>query len=141
MKTSFLATISVCVLFFLAGRLPAENPNAAATAVAPSSSPATDTGLSVSERERLEVAELARKKWMDYLQNAQSVNDMIQAKEELDKINLEIREIREGKPLTKEERQHKFKNVEERKIVYGPIGIVLELTEWILRKLYLWSSD
>jgi len=150
MKTSFLAMILAGAVLSTVPALFAAEPSedGADGAVLSAGSADTRTGeLSLQDRERLEAAELARAKWMEYLQNSKTVDETIRAKEELDKINREIRAILEGKDypgersLSKEERQHKFKNVEERGILYGPIGIVLELTEWILRKLYLWRTD
>ena len=147
MKTSFLAMILTGALLSPVAVLCAADPSEGDSSLVASADSAAARELSVSERERLDAAELARRKWMEHLENSQSVDETIRAKEELDKINREIRGILEGRDLdrgqtlSKEELQHKFKNVETRDILYGPIGIVLELTEWILRKLYLWRTD
>ena len=100
--------------------------------------------LTTAQREKLEAAELARTKWMRFLRNSQSVNDTIQAKEELDRIHEEIAAIYNGEDLSRKKDEgggeYEFKDTSERKIVYGPLGVVLKLTEWILEKLYIWRS-
>ena len=102
----------------------------------------TLANLSQAQRERLEAAELARTKWMGLLRNSQSVNDTIRAKEELDKIHEEIAEIYRGgtSSADEEKSEYDFKDTKERTIIYGPIGVVLKFTEWLLEKLYIWHS-
>ena len=106
---------------------------------APTTTTPVASDLSVADRERLETAEQKRAKWMKYLADAKNVDEMVRAKRELDSVNQEISEILAGKAAaepTKEEQQHQFKDTSERTIIPGPIGFVLELTEWILEKCY-----
>ena len=90
---------------------------------------------------RLLHAETARKKWLEHLENARTVNETVRAKDELDKIQIEIEELKAGREVDVVDDNTKFKSVKKRKRWYGPLGAVLHMTQYILEKLYIMESD
>ena len=157
MRTPFLlSALSLCALFVLPScqSVSSEKKAAEPAVVEPSVDPTpieevpdeakTPDTLTPAQRERLEAAELAREKWMRFLSASQSVDDTIRAKEELDKIHAEIADIYKGEDPSANDKEsgpeYNFKDTAERKIIYGPIGLVLKFTEWLLEKLYIWRS-
>ena len=89
-----------------------------------------DTGYRDNKR-RLELAILARDKYMDIMRNAKSVEEADQAKEGLDRAQQDVEDLQlelEEKP------QVKF---EHKTPIYGPLGWVLLITEFTIQHLYI----
>ena len=73
------------------------------------------------------------------LQHPDSVEDEIALKSQIESTQHEINRLEAGKPILDKstDKEDGFKNTKEKKRYYGPLGIVLNLTEWILVKLYI----
>ena len=85
---------------------------------------------------RIKHEKQARKTWIRLLQDAQSVDDAIKAKEHLERIQQDIEALKAGKQ-TKADIDAGFKSTKERTVVYGPIGWAFVGSKWVLDKLFI----
>ncbi len=124
---NFFALTSLSVLFFIVlfagGCRTTENK--------PSTPP-------INIEERLKHAEAVKKSLLRQLEHQKSVDETIRIKEHLDILQDEIEELEKGNdvpPPIKEDEG--FSSVDGHYSIYGPIGIPLKITEWVLTKLYI----
>ena len=81
------------------------------------------------------------------IEHPQSVNQLVNDREELEQIEnkKQVKNISRDKDKLQEvpidDEKDGFKSVKEKKTVYGPLGIVLHLTTWILEKLYILNDS
>ena len=91
--------------------------------------------------ERLKNAESVKASLLKQLEHPKSVDEAIQIKEHLNKLQDEIDLLEAGKDSPSTELKNKdddrFKSVKDKKTYYGPLGYVVELTQWILEKLWI----
>lgn len=90
---------------------------------------------------RLDQAKKERDTWTRLLQHAQTVDDAVKAREELQHIQVNIEDLEAGKK-TQRDLDAGFKSTKERTVIYGPIGWVLVGSKWIIEKcfiLYPWN--
>lgn len=78
------------------------------------------------------------------LEHPATIDEPIEIKKRIEEIDAEINklELARDKGKTTDEinelpDKDGFKNTTQRKIYYGPLGVVLQFTEWILEKLYI----
>jgi hypothetical protein len=71
------------------------------------------------------------------LDHAETTDEIIRCKDELNKIHKEIVDIENKKDKIAASENEGFKSVKERRYTYGPLGFVFKLTQWILEKLYV----
>ena len=92
---------------------------------------------SINIEERLKNAIVVKQTLLKQLDHPKSVNETIQIKEELDKLQLEIETLKAGKKAAAIQDDDGFKSVKQKRVYYGPIGAVVEMTKWILEKLHI----
>jgi hypothetical protein len=85
---------------------------------------------------RLKHAKKQRETLTRLLEHAQSVDDAVNARDQLAKVQKEIENLEAGK-LNKKLMADGFKSTKKRTVVYGPIGWVLVGSKWIVDKLYI----
>ena len=94
--------------------------------------------LTFAELERRLInAERKEQKLMYELDHAKTTDEIIRCKDELDAIHAEIADIKDHKDTQAAPNREGFKSVKERHYIYGPLGSVFKLTQWILEKLYI----
>lgn len=86
--------------------------------------------------ERIMHTKKARKAWLRLLENAQTVDDAVKAREHLDQIQQNLEALEAGKK-TKDDIDAGFKPTKERLVVWGPIGYLMWLATWLVDKLYI----
>jgi esterase/lipase len=92
--------------------------------------------------ERLAKAEAKKECIQKKLNNIKNVNEGVELKAALSEVQKEIDNLKSGKVVARVnqdavDEEDGFQSTKERKIIYGPVGAVLHLTEWILVKLYI----
>ena len=87
--------------------------------------------------ERLKNAVAVKQTLLKQLEHPASVNETIQIKEELDKLQIEIEQLKADKAAADIQDDDGFKSVKKKEVYYGPIGAVVEMTKWILEKLHI----
>lgn len=117
----FLLLGILCQVLFFSG---------CATIEEPKHSPVIDFEARIKHEKQ------ARKTWNRLLENAQSVDDAIKAKEHLERIQQNVEALEAGKQ-TREDIDAGFKSTKERTVVYGPIGWVFIGSKWVLDKLFI----
>ena len=100
----------------------------------PKEEPATDKRQQQVEQLEAKKSELQLK-----IKNPDSVDEEVALKSKLESTQHEINRLNAGKPIQDKstDEEDGFKSTKEKKKYYGPLGIVLNLTEWILVKLYI----
>ena len=93
---------------------------------------------------RIQNAEAVKNSLMKRLDNPKDVDEIVIIKDRLAEIQDEIDSLKALKPgekippsPKKQDTADGFKDTKERRITYGPVGIVLQLTKWILETLYI----
>ncbi len=105
----------------------------------------TEQGADVSSKsieERIESAEAEKASLIKKLDKSESVDDTLKIKRTLSEVQKELDALNSGEmvsAVTEESDDDKdgFKNTKDRTILYGPLGVVLKITEWVLVKLYI----
>jgi len=89
--------------------------------------------------EHLKNAETVKASLLKQLEHPKSVDETIRIKEHLDKLQNEIDLLKSGKdaPIPNNDEADGFKNVKDKKTYYGPLGWTVEITQWILEKLWI----
>lgn len=85
---------------------------------------------------RLENAKNERDALTRIIQNAQSVNEVIDAKERLENVQKQIEELETGKKV-QADLDAGFESTKKRTVIYGPIGWVLVGSKWVVEKLFI----
>jgi hypothetical protein len=89
--------------------------------------------------EHLKNAEAVKSSLIKQLEHPKSVDETIMIKDHLGKLQDEIDLLKTGKdaPLPTTDEDEGFKSVKEKKTYYGPVGWTVEVTQWILEKLWI----
>lgn len=87
--------------------------------------------------ERLKNAESVKSSLIKQLEHPKNVDETIRIKEHLDKLQDEIDLLKAGKDALPVVEDEGFKSVKEKKTYYGPVGWTVEITQWILEKLWI----
>ncbi len=116
-----LFSFVLCLLLFGSG---------CATVEEPKHMPRTDY------EKRLTHAHKERKTLERLLDHAQSVDDAVQIRDNLARVQKQIEELETGKKVQKDI-DDGFESTKKRTVVYGPIGWVFIGSKWILDKLYI----
>ena len=128
--TITMISLLLPLLFFSAGCATTENEN---------------KNADINLEARIKNAEAVKASLLKELENPKDVNEIVMIKDQLTQVQEEIDSLKAqqttGNPTKQQEQQEKnqdgFKDTKERKITYGPLGFVLQLTQWILEKLYI----
>ena len=133
------ALFSVCVCALLTGCASTKNEPADTQSPEQSthkSAVSVPSGFDDYNRE-LTNARRREQKLMYHLDHAKSTDEIIRCKDELAKTHAEIIRLEKKRDAVAAPESEGFKSVKERSYWYGPLGVVLKLTEWILEKLYM----
>ena len=89
--------------------------------------------------ERLKNAEAVKSSLIKQLEHPKSVDETIMIKDHLGKLQDEIDLLNAGKdaPPLDDDKAEGFRSVKDKKTYYGPIGWTVEVTQWILEKLWI----
>lgn len=90
---------------------------------------------------RLVHAKKERETWLRLLQHAQSVDEAVKVRENLEHIQTNIEDLETGRK-TQKDLDAGFESTKKRTVIYGPIGVVLVGAKWITEKcfiLYPWN--
>jgi hypothetical protein len=122
----FLLSLLFSVIFFSSGCATTENEN----------------NEKINVEARIKNAEAVKASLLKELDNPKDVNEIVIIKDQLAQVQEEIDSLQAGK--TPEELPEKeqadpdgFKDTKDRTITYGPLGFVLQLTQFVLEKLYI----
>ena len=97
---------------------------------------------SLTRNERIQVADNEKAELMKQEDNAESVDSKVNLEKDVAAQDEDVYKLKSGEKsaeVTPEEKDKEdgFKSTKDRKIIYGPLGAVLQFTEWILVKLYI----
>lgn len=91
----------------------------------------------VSFEERIANAEAVKASLLKQLANPKTVDETIRIKDELDKIQDTIETLKALKNPKPVDDDDGFKSVKQKKTYYGPLGLTVETTKWLLGKLLI----
>ena len=117
----FLFSLVCCLLLFSSGCATVEEPKHVAR---------------IDYEQRLAHAKRERETYDRILQHAQSLDDAVQARDNLHRAQRQIEELEAGQKEQKDI-DAGFKSTKERTVVYGPIGWVLVGSKWIIEHLFI----
>ena len=97
---------------------------------------------SLTPNEQIQIADSEKADLMKQADNTESVDNRVNLEKDVAAQDEEVEKLNSGEKsaeVTPEEKDKKdgFKSTKDRTIVYGPLGAVLQFTEWILVKLYI----
>ena len=103
-------------------------------------------GLTATRHKELQAAEQSRVELMEDADNTDTINNKVDLNESVARDDEEILRLKSGRKVSEDPSESRderdgFKSTKERTIVYGPVGFVLHLTEWLLTKLYIIHSS
>ena len=102
--------------------------------------------LTVTPHKEPQVAEQNRVRLMEEADNADTIDKKVDLSEAVARDDEEIIRLKSGRKVSEDpsesrDKRDGFKSTKERTIVYGPVGLVLRFTEWLLTKLYIVHSS
>ena len=100
----------------------------------------------ISRDKDIQIVDKDRVELIKEVDNTENIDSKVNLEESVARDDKTVLRLKSGvktseNPSETRDEIDGFKSTEERTIVYGPVGFVLQLTEWILTKLYIMHSD